>query len=170
MEKLYKAPNYKHGCATENKKTTEYRIWSGMKYRCINTKNPSYHKYGGRGIMCCDRWLNSFEAFIEDMGMRPTMQHSLDRINNEGNYEPANCRWATLEEQANNKRDTLFFTDKKGVTKCLADWCKESVVKYSVVKTRMVSCNWEIDDAISKPNLTKQEIWQRRRANLLRQL
>jgi len=161
-----KASNFKHGCTLSGKKTTEYRIWSGMKYRCINLKNPSYPKYGGRGIKVCDRWLKSFEDFIKDMGMRPSLQHSLDRINNNGNYEPSNCRWATLQEQANNKRDTLFYTNKEGVKKCLADWCKESVVSYSVVKTRIIDCGWIIDDAISIPVMTKKEIWARRKLNI----
>lgn len=75
-----------------------------MKMRCYNPENPKYPNYGGRGINVCDRWLNSFENFLEDMGEKPSEEYSIDRINNDGNYEPGNFRWATPVEQANNQR------------------------------------------------------------------
>lgn len=78
-------------------------IWNGMKQRCYNKKDSSYYRYGGRGIMVCDRWLHSISNFIEDMGEKPSKEHSLDRINNYGNYEPNNCRWATKREQLLNR-------------------------------------------------------------------
>lgn len=90
-----------HGAAG----TPEYRAWSGMKARCHNPNNPDYHRYGDRGIRVCDRWIESFERFLADMGPRPSSEHSLDRFpNNDGNYEPDNCRWATAQEQAFNRR------------------------------------------------------------------
>lgn len=80
----------------------EYRVWQAMKTRCSNENINSYDRYGGRGIKVCDRWLNSFENFYRDMGSRPGESYSIDRINNDGNYEPGNCRWATAAEQVRN--------------------------------------------------------------------
>lgn len=80
-----------------------YKTWISMKQRCYNPNSYGYTYYGGRGIIVCDRWKTSFKNFLEDMGERPE-GHSLDRINNNGNYEPSNCRWATSKEQSNNKR------------------------------------------------------------------
>jgi hypothetical protein len=90
---------------THNKsKYNEYRIWSGMKTRCYNSKRKDYVNYGGRGITVCDRWINSFENFYKDMGDRP-LGTTIDRYpNNDGNYEPSNCKWSTPKEQINNRR------------------------------------------------------------------
>ncbi len=84
--------------------TSEYTSWEGMKQRCYNPNNPRYNDWGGRGIKVCDRWLNSFENFIEDMGMKPEKEYSIDRIDNNGNYEPGNCRWTDIFTQNNNQR------------------------------------------------------------------
>lgn len=84
--------------------TVEYKTWRSIKTRCYNKNILRYKNYGGRGIKVCDRWINSFENFFEDMGYRPSKNHSIERINNDGDYEPSNCIWADFKTQARNRR------------------------------------------------------------------
>ncbi len=96
-------PNANHRITHNMRHTDIYGIWTGILQRCNNPKNPPYKYYGGRGIKVCDRWMK-FENFYEDMGDRPTTKHSIDRIDNNGNYEPSNCKWSTAYEQTHNRR------------------------------------------------------------------
>ena len=95
----------KHGFGRRYvKRPPEYTTWLGLKDRCNNPNNPRYKHYGGRGITVCERWQKSFTDFLEDMGYKPSPRLSIDRINNDGNYEPSNCRWATSAQQHANQR------------------------------------------------------------------
>jgi hypothetical protein len=95
--------NRSHGESGHSFYSVEYNAWIAMKQRCFNSNYVAYARYGGRGIKVCDRWLDSFEAFLADMGRRPSDRRSLDRIDNSGDYEPANCRWATPVQQMRNR-------------------------------------------------------------------
>ena len=122
---------------TTTRHTAEYFAWRSMLYRCRNSKDKKYYLYGGRGISVCERWAgeNGFDHFLSDMGPRPSGGYSLDRINTNGNYEPGNCRWATIYEQNRNRRNNRIVT-VDGVSKTLAEWCSELGVPDTTVGTR----------------------------------
>lgn len=101
-------PRPKHGAALKSGKTPEYRVWMSMKKRCLNENDKTFPLYGGRGITVCAQWMHSFEQFLTDMGPRPSLGHSIDRIDNAGNYEPNNCRWGTHHQQAQNRKSTIL--------------------------------------------------------------
>jgi len=104
-------------------KSAEHRIWNGIQQRCHNPNAPKYFRYGARGIKVCKRWRDSFENFYADMGPRPSSCRSIERKDNNGNYEPNNCVWATIAEQSRNTRTNHFITID-GVSLCVVDWCK----------------------------------------------
>jgi hypothetical protein len=126
-----------------------YSCWERMIQRCNNPNEAAFGNYGGRGISVCERW-GSFENFLADMGERPTSKHSIDRIDNNGNYEKANCRWATRSQQDRNLRRNVWVTHE-GRTMILADWAKEAGVPQQVLRGRLNQCNWSFSDAISTP-------------------
>lgn len=142
-KELIMARNVSHGCYG----TPTYRSWAGMLTRCTNSKEKGYKDYGGRGIKVCGRW-KKFENFFEDMGECPKGL-TLERKNNDGNYEKDNCRWATRKEQANNTRSTLMLTvfDK---TLNHTEWCNEFNIKKSEVYQR-IRRGWSIEKALTTP-------------------
>lgn len=119
----------KHG---ESHSTKEYRAWCSIRKRCFNKNEPLYYTYGGRGITVCDRWLNSYDAFLSDVGRAPSINHSIDRINVNGNYEPGNVRWATTQEQSVNKTKTVYIIHD-GIQIPLKTFCD----KYSLNVSRI---------------------------------
>lgn len=129
--------------------TPEYRAWSHLIGRCENENDGSYPHYGARGIRVCERWRNSFEAFLEDMGPRP-LGTEIDRYpNNDGNYEPGNCRWATRVENARNKRSNHAITFR-GETRCASEW--EEI--FGLPKGRVVDRirkGWSVERALTTP-------------------
>jgi len=121
--------------------TSEYKTWKGMTQRCSNPKDKRYSDYGGRGIKVCQRW-KCFENFLEDMGLRPSAAHSIERENNDGNYEPGNCRWATAAEQSRNRRGNTRIT-YNGETRILADWADYFGIKRSTMRGRLGRMSFE---------------------------
>lgn len=123
-----------------------HNSWCGMIQRCTNPKNPKWHRYGGRGIKVCDRWLK-FENFYEDMGEKPKGL-SIDRINNDGDYCPENCRWATPKEQARNKSTSRNITFN-GRTQTLEAWSEEIGISSRALECRLFRLGWEVEKAFT---------------------
>lgn len=130
--------------------TPEYRAWASMKNRVCNPNSIGYNYYGGRGIVICERWLNSFDNFLEDMGIRLSDKHSLDRIDVNGNYEPSNCRWATIEQQNSNKTSNVMVTYKTE-TKYLAEWARVLNTSQQVLMYRLNVAKWSIEKTFETP-------------------
>ena len=129
--------------------TPEWKAWRNMKTRCSNPNIEEYHRYGGRGIAVCDAWWGSFLAFYADMGTRPTSGHTLDRIDNDGDYEPENCRWITRKEQAQNRESNHRLT-LDGVTRTLAEWANACGVKADTIGRRL-RLGWSAEKALTTP-------------------
>lgn len=134
----------KHG----QTKTRLYKIWQGMKKRCYNLNCKSYNYYGVRGIKVCDEWLNDYQTFYDwsiNNGYKESL--TIDRINNDGNYEPNNCRWVDQKTQNRNSRHNRLFTFD-GETRCLSDWCEILNLNYKTILNRINCYNWSIDRAL----------------------
>lgn len=136
----------KHGHATNGISPT-YHSWASMIARCTNPNNKAFPDYGGRGISVCERW-KTFQNFLEDMGEKPTGL-SLDRINNDGNYEPGNCRWASDRTQARNRRSNRFLTFN-GKTQSIRDWAQEMKLGYQNLTSRL-HYGWSVERALTEP-------------------
>lgn len=142
----------KHGCA----RTSTYKIWTTMKSRCNNPNNDRFKHYGGRGVAVCEQWDNSFETFLADMGERPSDKHSIDRIDNNGNYEPFNCQWVYLDEDGNNiqmlHRQRTVYVNWKGKKYPLAKLCRKLGVDYNRTNARLRK-GWTIEEAVVIPKV-----------------
>lgn len=127
----------------------EYGIWKAMKSRCYSPclKHLSYQQ---KGIIVCDEWKNSFDKFYEDMGPIPSNNHSLDRINNNGNYCKENCRWATAEIQTKNRGNFNLNHEYNGETLCLKDWAKKFKIKYTTLYLRIYKEKLTFEEAINR--------------------
>lgn len=134
----------KHGLS----RTKEYAIWASIIQRCHNVNSSGYVAYGGRGIFVCDRWRNSFEAFLEDMGCKPD-NHSIDRIDNSGPYSLENCRWVTHREQMNNTRKNKLLSHN-GKVLTVRQWADELGFSYDAIRQRVLK-GWSAERALSTP-------------------
>lgn len=128
--------------------TPEHNSWVAMLVRCRDPKHPNYRNYGGRGIKVCDRWRESFENFYADMGPRPAGT-TLDRVHGNGDYCPANCRWATTREQRRNTRQNRYVTINN-VTRCVADWADISGINLGTICQRL-NYGWPPEKAVFQP-------------------
>lgn len=135
--------NKKH----EDTGSKEYTAWNNIKSRCFRKTNKHYRNYGGRGITVCDRWLNSYSNFISDVGRAPSDKHSLDRINNNGNYEPGNVKWSTIKDQSNNKRTSKLIS-YNGETMTVSRWANKLSLNYKTLWDR-INNGWTIDRAFT---------------------
>ena len=130
-------------------RTPEYKAWQQMKIRCFNPNRKDYSHYGSRGIAVCDRWKNSFENFLADMGLKPTPKHSIDRIDNDGDYQKDNCKWSTRVEQQNNRSSNRLITIED-VTLTITQWEKKMGFSKNVIQDRLKS-GWSERDAVLIP-------------------
>lgn len=158
-KRLASEANKTHGftCGQTNgrKRPTEYTSWANMIARCTNKKHPRYKDYGGRGIKVCKRWCLSFAAFITDMGMKPTPQHTIERRDNSKGYSPTNCRWATKQEQNYNTRCSHFVTFQDQ-TLTIAQWSEKTGISKSLLSFR-IRKGWPVELALtSMPNRHKK--------------
>lgn len=129
--------------------------YSGMLQRCLNPNNINYKNYGGRGIKVCDRWLESFSNFIDDVGPRPSEAHSLERLKVNGDYCPENVIWATKSKQANNTTRTVYLS-YGGVVKTLSEWSILVGICQGTLNNRIRNLNWDVEDALTKPVRSKR--------------
>lgn len=138
-----------HGETRNGKIPPEYLSWRAAKARCFNPNNAQYSSYGGRGITMCRRWRESFKNFVTDMGRRPSLKYSIERIDGSGNYEPGNCKWATSREQTRNRSCTRFYS-YRGKTQTIREWSEELGVDFWALAWRYKQ-GWDAEIALTTP-------------------
>lgn len=146
-----KTSRLKHGDDRGTGRTKEYGAWRKIKERCYSKTCKKYPSYGGRGITVCEQWRHSYENFLADMGRAPSIQHSIDRIDNNGHYEPGNCRWATSKEQGNNKRNNILL-EFNGQTKNIYEWSALFGLTGKLIRSR-INTGWSVADTLLTPKL-----------------
>lgn len=143
----------------------DFNVFCAILTRCNNPNEPNYHRYGGRGIKVCDKWVNGgFWEFIADMGPRPTPQHSIDRIDVNGDYCPENCRWATDKEQGRNRRNNVRLT-YKGETLSMSELAEKIGMNYKTFRSRIYK-GWDVDRAVNTPAIT-DPVYQRSASEIM---
>ena len=140
--------SFVHGHTIRKKMSPEYYSWASMRTRCQNKNCEAYPSYGGRGISVHATW-NDFPTFLRDMGSRPNGA-SLERIDNDGNYEPGNCRWASRADQSNNRRSNSFY-EHDGKRMTLSQWAAFSNIAYNTLHARVVRFKWDFSKALTRP-------------------
>lgn len=152
----YKSNNRKtHGHSISRKDVEPegyrtYYTWQAIKSRCLNKDDKRFKDYGGRGITICKRWANNYQNFLSDMGLPPTSNHQIDRIDNNGNYEPSNCRWVTQTQNARNKRNNRLIT-AFGKTQTLVEWEEETGIAAPTIRRRIDKYGKTAEEAVSVP-------------------
>lgn len=144
--------NLKHGDSRKRngqKAAPEFATWLSMRQRCYDPKNKAYRFYGARGITICDEWLKSYSSFLAHVGRKPSPEHSIERIDNNGNYEPGNVRWATRVEQCNNRRSSHFL-DWNGKCQTMAQWGREVGIDPLTLSARL-SRGWSAEKTLTTP-------------------
>jgi hypothetical protein len=136
-------------CDVPRSKHELYDTWHAMIRRCHNPAADNYGRYGGRGITVCQAWRDSFDAFLADLPPRPTPEHSLERIDNNGPYEPGNVRWATPREQARNRRDNHYLT-ARGRTLLIEEWAEVTGIPKSTLHNR-IKAGWTDEQVVDTP-------------------
>lgn len=137
--------HFKHGLRSH----PLYATWCSMKQRCSDQNCRGYKNYGARGIAVCERWQRSFEAFVEDMGERPSSRHSVERKDNSKGYSPDNCIWATTPEQHRNTRRTVLL-ELRGDKKCITDWSQTTGIKLTTLHQRLRT-GWSVEKTLTTP-------------------
>lgn len=148
-QRKYKINTHGESDRKRGTRTVEYSTWSGMITRCENPRSKDYSRYGARGIKVCERWRNCYDNFLKDMGRKPGKSYSLDRINNDGNYEPGNCRWASKKEQSNNQRTNVKLVHN-GQTATVAEWAELTGLRHDTIGFRLRT-GWSVSRTLTTP-------------------